>query len=101
MYLAVFSHLVVSVSNLSVWHIINKSSKIRGALPCTGLLLLKIEPVCYPLQAGGILLDIVHLGYLRGAVAQEVGYLAGRECHESSVWLTDTVDQRTSECVSE
>ena len=30
---AVFSHLVVSVSNFSVWHIINKSSKFRGTLP--------------------------------------------------------------------
>ena len=47
---AVFSHLVASVSNLSVWHIINKSSEF--------------EPVCYPLQTGRIFLDIVHLGYL-------------------------------------
>ena len=29
-YFALFSYLVVSVSNFSVWHIINKSSKIRG-----------------------------------------------------------------------
>ena len=30
-YLVAFSHLVVSVSNPSVWHSINKSSKFRGA----------------------------------------------------------------------
>ena len=61
----------------------------------------KIEPVCYPLQAGRVFLDIVHLGNLRGTVAQEVGYLAGRECHEGSVRLFYAVDQRTAECVSE
>ena len=75
-YFAVFSYLVVSVSNLSVWHSINKSSKFRGALPCVGLLWLEIEPVRDSLQTGRIFLDVVHLGDLRGAVAQEVGYLA-------------------------
>ena len=75
-YFALFSYLVVSVSNLSVWHSINKSSKIRGALPCAALLSLKIEPVCDSLQAGRVFFDVVHLGYLRGAVAQQVGYLA-------------------------
>ena len=73
-YFALFSHPVVSVSNLSVWHIINKSSKFRGALPCVGLLWLEIEPVRDSLQTGRIFLDVVHLGDLRGAVAQEVGY---------------------------
>ena len=76
-YFAVFSYLVVSVSKLSVWHLINKSSKIRGALPCAALLSLKNEPVCESLQAGRVFFDIVHVGYLRGTVAQEVGYLAG------------------------
>ena len=66
---ALFSFLFVSVSSFSVWYIINKSSKIRGALPCAGLLLLKIEPVCDSLQAGRVFFDVVHLGYLRGAVA--------------------------------
>ena len=33
-YFALFSFLFVSVSNLSVWHIINKSSKIWGSLLC-------------------------------------------------------------------
>ena len=63
-YFALFSHLVVSVSNFSVWHIINKSSKIRGALPCASLLLLKIKSVCDSLQAGRVFFDVVHLGYL-------------------------------------
>ena len=75
-YFALFSYLVVSVSNLSVWHSINKSSKFRGALPCVGLLWLEIEPVRDSLQTGRIFLDVVHLGDLRGAVAQEVSYLA-------------------------
>ena len=63
-YFALFSHLVVSVSNFSVWHSINKSSKIRGALPCASLLLLKIKSVCYSLQAGCVFFDVVHLGDL-------------------------------------
>ena len=63
-YFVLFSHLVVSVSNLSVWHIINKSSKIRGALPCAALLSLKIESVCDSLQAGRVFFDVVHLGDL-------------------------------------
>ena len=63
-YFAVFSHLVASVSNLSVWHIINKSSKIRGVLPCAGLLSLKIEPICDSLQACGVFFDVIHLGDL-------------------------------------
>ena len=46
---AVSSHLVPFVSNLSIWHIINKSSKNWGGLLCAGLLLLKIEPICYSL----------------------------------------------------
>jgi hypothetical protein len=92
-YFVAFSHLIASVSNLSVWHIINKSSKFRGSLSCAGPSWLKIEPICDPLQAGRVFLDVVHFGYLRGAVAQEVSYLAGRECHERSVWLTDAVDQ--------
>ena len=66
---ALFSFLFVSVSSFSVWYIINKSSKIRGALPCAALLSLKIEPVCDSLQAGRVFFDVVHLGYLRGAVA--------------------------------
>ena len=32
-YFALFSHPAPSISNLSVWHSINKSSKIRGAFP--------------------------------------------------------------------
>ena len=68
-YFALFSFLFVSVSSFSVWYIINKSSKIRGALPCAALLSLKIEPVCDSLQAGRVFFDVVHLGYLRGAVA--------------------------------
>ena len=68
-YFALFSFLFVSVSNFSVWHSINKSSKIRGALPCASLLLLKIKSVCYSLQAGRVFFDVVHLGDLRGAVA--------------------------------
>ena len=68
-YFALFSYLAVSVSNLSVWHSINKSSKFRGALPCVGLLWLEIEPVRDSLQTGCIFFDIVHLSYLRGAVA--------------------------------
>ena len=75
-YFALFSYLVVSVSNFSVWHSINKSSKFRGALPCVGLLWLEIEPVRDSLQTGRIFLDVVHLGDLRCAVAQEVSYLA-------------------------
>ena len=63
-YFALFSYLVVSVSNLSVWHIIHKSSKIGGALLCAGLLSLKIEPVCDSLQADRVFLDVVHLGCL-------------------------------------
>ena len=38
--------------------------------------LSKIELICDSLQAGGVFFDVVHLGYLRGAVAQQVGYLA-------------------------
>ncbi len=91
MYFALFSHLVVSVSNFSVWHSINKSSKIRGALPCAALLSLKIESVCDSLQAGRVFFDVVHLGDLRGAVAQEVGHLTRRESHERSIWLADSV----------
>ena len=90
-YFALFSYLVVSVSNLSVWHSINKSSKFRGALPCVGLLWLEIEPVRDSLQTGRIFFDVVHLGYLRGAVAQEVGHLTRRESHERSIWLADSV----------
>ena len=63
-YFAVFSYLFASVSNFSVWHSINKSSKIRGVLPCAGLLSLKIEPICDSLQAGRVFLDVVHFGYL-------------------------------------
>ena len=63
-YFALFSHPVPSVSNLSVWHIINKSSKIRGALPCASLLLLKIKSVCDSLQAGRVFFDVVHFGDL-------------------------------------
>ena len=63
-YFAVFSYLFASVSNFSVWHIINKSSKKQGFLLCAGLFSLKIEPVCYPLQAGCVFFDVVHLGYL-------------------------------------
>ena len=63
-YFAVFSYLVVSVSNLSVWHIINKSSKFRGLFGGIGLLWLKIEPVCDSLQPGGVFFDVVHLGDL-------------------------------------
>ena len=63
-YFALFSYRASSVSNLSVWHIINKSSKIRGALPCAGLLSLKIEPVCDSLQASCVFFDIVHFGDL-------------------------------------
>ena len=92
-YFAVFSYLVVSVSNLSVWHIINKSSKIRGALPCASLLLLKIKSVCDSLQAGRVFFDVVHLGDLRGAVAQEVGHLPGRECFDGAVGLFHAVYQ--------
>ena len=73
-YFAVFSYLFASVSNFSVWHSINKSSKFRGALPCVGLLWLEIEPVRDSLQTGRIFLDVVHLGDLRCAVAQEVSY---------------------------
>ena len=75
-YFALFSFLFVSVSSFSVWYIINKSSKIRGALPCAALLWLEIEPVRDSLQTGRIFLDVVHLGDLRCAVAQEVSYLA-------------------------
>ncbi|MCI9258537.1 MAG: hypothetical protein HFE96_12095 [Acutalibacter sp.] len=63
-YFTLFSYLAPSVSNFSVWHIINKSSKIRGALPCAALLSLKIEPVCDSLQAGRVFFDVVHLGGL-------------------------------------
>ena len=63
-YFAVFSYLFASVSNFSVWHSINKSSKFRGALPCVGLLWLEIEPVRDSLQTGRVFFDVVHLGYL-------------------------------------
>ncbi len=63
-YFALFSHPAPSVSNLSVWHIINKSSKIRGAFGGIGLLWLKIEPVCDSLQAGGVFFDVIHLSDL-------------------------------------
>ena len=56
---ALFSYLAVSVSNLSVWHSINKSSKIRGVLPCAGVLSLKIEPICDSLQAGRVFFNII------------------------------------------
>ncbi len=92
-YFALFSHPVPSVSNLSVWHSINKSSKIRGALPCASLLLLKIKSVCDSLQAGCVFFDVVHLGDLRGAVAQEVGHLPGRECFDGAVGLFHAVYQ--------
>ena len=92
-YFTLFSYLAPSVSNFSVWHIINKSSKIRGALPCAALLSLKIEPVCDSLQAGRVFFDVVHLGDLRGAVAQEVGHLPGRECFDGAVGLFHAVYQ--------
>ena len=63
-YFAVFSYLFASVSNFSVWHSINKSSKFRGALPCVGLLWLEIEPVRDSLQTGRIFLDVVHFSDL-------------------------------------
>ena len=34
LFCASFSHPLLSVSNFSVWHIINKSSTFRGHLPC-------------------------------------------------------------------
>ena len=47
-----------------------------GVLSPVGLLWLEIEPVRDSLQTGRIFLDVVHLGDLRCAVAQEVSYLA-------------------------
>ncbi len=44
-YFALFSYLVPSVSNLSVWHIINKSSKNCGCAPHSRWLWQKIEPI--------------------------------------------------------
>ena len=47
-----------------------------GVHPLFRWSLSKIELVCDSLQAGRVFFDVVHLGYLRGAVAQQVGYLA-------------------------
>ena len=47
-YFALFSFLFVSVSSFSVWYIINKSSKIWGALSCFTGLGQKLNPSVIP-----------------------------------------------------
>ena len=80
-----FSYLAPSVSYLSVLRIINKSSEL--------------EPICDSLQAGDVFFDVVHFVNLRGVMAQEVGYLAERECHQSSIRLADAIYQGWTECM--
>ena len=42
-------------------------------------------------ESGGVILDIVQFGNLRGAVSEKVGNLFGRECLDRTVWLFDSV----------